>query len=91
MRTLLQRLGHGDGSEVQLDLISVDDPLLEADLAWHMRAWGRWVLAHARKGLAFHYPTYADLVPLTAANGRSRNRGGCLWRSMRAEIRKSTR
>ena len=66
LRTLLHRLGHGHGSDVQLDLISVDDPLLDADLSWHMRAWGRWVFAHARKELAFHYPTYAEFMPLTA-------------------------
>lgn len=34
--------------------------LLEADLAWHVRAWGRWVLATARKNLAHYYPTYAE-------------------------------
>ena len=68
LRTLLQRLGHGGGSEVQLELISVDDPLLKGDLAWHMRAWGRWVFARARKGLAPHYPTYAEFVPLTAGS-----------------------
>ena len=68
LRTLLQRLGHGNGSEVQLDLISVNDPLLDADLAWHMRAWGRWVLARARKDLAFHYPTYAEFVPLSGGS-----------------------
>ncbi len=68
LRTLLQRLGHGSGSEVQLDLISVDDPLLDADLAWHMRAWGRWVLARARKDLASHYPTHAEFVPLSGGS-----------------------
>ena len=68
LRTLLQRLGHGDSAEVQLDLISVDDPLLDADLAWHMRAWGRWVLARARKDLSFHYPTYAEFIPLSAGS-----------------------
>ena len=68
LRTLLQRLGHGDGGEVQLDLISLDDPLLDADLAWHVRAWGRWVLARARKDLASHYPTYAEFIPLTAGS-----------------------
>ena len=35
-------------------------PLLEADLAWQVRAWGRWVLAQARKRLARRYPTYAE-------------------------------
>ena len=36
----------------------------KADLAWHVRAWGRWVLAEARKELAPFYPTYADFEPL---------------------------
>ena len=30
-----------------------------------MRAWGRWVLARARRELAAYYPTYADFQPLT--------------------------
>ena len=30
-----------------------------------MRAWGRWVLARARKQLASYYPTYAEFRPLT--------------------------
>ena len=39
----------------------------KADLAWHVRAWGQWVLDHARKDLAKFYPTYADFeaLPLT--------------------------
>jgi adenine-specific DNA methylase len=28
----------------------------EADLAWHVRAWGRWVLERARQDLAARYP-----------------------------------
>jgi len=36
----------------------------KADLAWHVRAWGRWVLDHARQELARFYPTYADFEPL---------------------------
>ena len=35
-----------------------------ADLAWHVRAWGRWVLNQARKELAQFYPTYADFEPI---------------------------
>jgi len=35
-----------------------------ADLAWHVRAWGKWVLNNARKELARFYPTYADFEPL---------------------------
>ena len=39
-----------------------------ADLAWHVRAWGRWVLNEARKELASFYPTYADFEPLNLKN-----------------------
>jgi hypothetical protein len=28
--------------------LGLDGPSLDADLAWHLRAWGRWVLARAR-------------------------------------------
>ncbi len=34
--------------------------LPEADLSWHVRAWGRWVLDRARRELARFYPTYAS-------------------------------
>jgi len=37
---------------------------LQADLAWHVRAWGQWVLARARRELAPYYPTYADFEPI---------------------------
>lgn len=37
---------------------------LQADLAWHVRAWGQWVLDRARRDLAQYYPTYADFEPL---------------------------
>lgn len=36
----------------------------KADLAWHVRAWGKWVLNQARRELAPYYPTYADFEPL---------------------------
>ena len=64
LRTLLERIDHADNT--QLDLVDSGDPLLEADLAWHVRAWGRWVLAQARNDLAPFYPTYAEFQPLTA-------------------------
>jgi len=40
------------------------DELIQADLAWHVRAWGQWVLDRARRDLAQYYPTYADFEPL---------------------------
>lgn len=36
----------------------------KADLAWHVRAWGQWVLDRARKDLAKFYPIYTDFEPL---------------------------
>jgi adenine-specific DNA methylase len=41
-----------------------EEPVPEADLAWHVRAWGQWVLDRARRELAQYYPTYADFEPL---------------------------
>ena len=64
LRSFLDRLGHGDGSGVQLDALPGGDRIDSADLAWHVRAWGRWVLARARKELASCYPTYAEFEPL---------------------------
>ncbi len=34
-----------------------DAGLFEADLAWHVRAWGRWVLKRAKADLERFYPT----------------------------------
>lgn len=31
-------------------------PLPDADLSWHVRAWGRWVLERAKQDLARRYP-----------------------------------
>ncbi|MDP2646898.1 MAG: DUF1156 domain-containing protein, partial [Desulfobacterales bacterium] len=42
------------------DNVEVD---INADLAWHVRAWGRWVLDRARRELSQFYPTYADFEP----------------------------
>ena len=53
----------------------VDPAFLEADLAWHVRAWGRRVLALGRKALASRYPVYADFQPLHDPDG---------WRSKHA-------
>ena len=69
LRTFLERLGHGDGGAAELGLFSNHEAMFEADLAWHVRAWGRWVLARARKELAPYYPTYAEFEPLVRGKG----------------------
>jgi REP element-mobilizing transposase RayT len=40
----------------------------EADLAWHVRAWGKWVLERARRELAKFYPTYAHFEEVGQAS-----------------------
>ena len=64
LRTALERLGHGNGGGTQLQAMPHDDPAAKADLAWHVRAWGRWVLARGRRELASFYPTYAEFEAL---------------------------
>ena len=71
LKTFLEQFGHGKGEGTQLGQPSKDDSLIEADLAWHVRAWGRWVLAQARKELAAYYPTYAEFQSLTPNAGNA--------------------
>ncbi len=64
LKQQLAKLGlDQDGKEAEPELIA-HDPLLEADLAWQVRAWGRWVLREARTRLADCYPTYAEFQAL---------------------------
>ena len=61
----VEDLGHKLAHMEQMSLsIASTGEQIDADLAWHVRAWGQWVLARARKELAELYPTYADFEPL---------------------------
>ena len=40
----------------------------KADLAWHVRAWGCWVLDKARRELAKYYPSYAEFETIDKLN-----------------------
>jgi len=71
LRTTLDALGHrADAGEHQQDEWDFEQAAasagvtLDADLAWHVHAWGRKVLAEARKELSSVYPTYAEWQPL---------------------------
>ena len=59
----LEDLGHRQ-SQQTLAYLDLGKATLEADLAWHVRAWGQWVLSQARRELGRFYPTYADFEPL---------------------------
>jgi len=61
IETLGYKLAHNE--QLSLDFKSAGASI-DADLAWHVRAWGQWVLARARKDLAAFYPTYAEFEPL---------------------------
>ena len=62
----LAQFGHGDVRQGHIsahaDLAA--ETLKKADLAWHLRAWGRHVLRRARQALAERYPTYAEFEPV---------------------------
>lgn len=75
IRTFLKALGHGEIAPDTTDqpylagmggvsTEGIDPAFLEADLAWHVRAWGRWVLARARQDLAEYYPITIAFQPL---------------------------
>ena len=75
LREALAIFGHGEPASRQLassDSFAVN-ATIEADLAWHLRAWSRHVLARVRKRLASRYPTYAEFEPVRR-KGRSRRR-----------------
>jgi putative DNA methylase len=42
------------------------DGELDADITWHVRAWGQWVLTRVRRELAGFYPTYAEFESLSS-------------------------
>lgn len=60
-RDTLRGLGLTEGNALskQQVMFSDMDQLPDADLSWHVRSWGQWVLDEARKELAEFYPTYA--------------------------------
>ena len=47
---------------------------IEAEFAWHLRAWGKRVLGRAREKLAARYPTYAEFEPVRRKGRRGRAR-----------------
>jgi len=68
LRTQLERMGlageepetksgPGVGSGSNGSFAFSGGPSMEADLAWHVRAWGRWVLQRTRADLERFYPT----------------------------------
>jgi putative DNA methylase len=68
----LERMGRAlkKGEQGALDLGAGEEVNTDADLAWHVRAWGQWVLDRARRELAKYYPTYADFEPLDLKSPR---------------------
>jgi adenine-specific DNA methylase len=64
----------GRGEPVEVGLLD-DRPWERAGLGWHVRAWGHWVLAEAKRQLAVRYPTYVEwqtLDPQTPAETKRR-------------------
>src|SRR5438034_985727 len=61
LRVQLESLGLNghmqSSSQPQLPSIQTHVASVEADLAWHVRAWGWWVLQRAKSDLSRFYPT----------------------------------
>ncbi len=56
LREQLEKLGFDQDFDGQIPLIAAEAATLEADLAWHVRAWGWWVLQKAKADLERFYP-----------------------------------
>ena len=56
----LTRLGLGQDPDQPITGLEPALTPLDADFAWHVRAWGQWVLARARKDLGRFYPMVND-------------------------------
>jgi len=69
LKTQLDKLGLQLTNAPELPGMESSGIDLSADLAWHVRAWGSWVLKQARRDLARYYPTYADFEPLVEVTG----------------------
>lgn len=59
----IERLGLGASAAPLLDGME-QESIPEADLAWQVRAWGRWVLEKARTALARYYPVLDGKPPV---------------------------
>ncbi|MBS0186569.1 MAG: DUF1156 domain-containing protein [Planctomycetes bacterium] len=61
----MERLGRRvrEGEQTNLDF-QAELGELDANFAWHVRAWSKWVLERVRRDVARYYPTYADFEPL---------------------------
>ena len=85
----MARYGHEDGEGVQARSLWLDAALPEAraGFAWHLRAWGRRVLAGARRELARRYPTYAEFEPVRRkGGGRTRLPRAARYRSRKPRL-----
>lgn len=61
---LAKKSGEGERQKEIFAQQSISGDQFEADLAWHVRAWGHWVLKQARRELAQYYPIYAEFCSL---------------------------
>ncbi|OGA54124.1 MAG: hypothetical protein A3F74_24215 [Betaproteobacteria bacterium RIFCSPLOWO2_12_FULL_62_58] len=61
---LARKAESGEKQKEMFEQHAISQGQFDADLAWHVRAWGHWVLKQARKELAQYYPTYAEFCTL---------------------------
>ena len=90
LRTQLERLGHDGTGELQLGSLPQDDPITEADLAWHVRAWGRWALAKSQERAGAALPDLCRVPALGVRVGTTSLAPSDSWKSMKRAYRRST-
>ena len=73
-------LGHSKTGYTQIPISSVTQAseLANADFAWHLRAWAKYVLDAIRRDLASRYPTYAEFEPLRKKGRRKSSASSAL-------------
>lgn len=65
LASAMERMAGGHDEAASLFEAGADDaPWNDAELGWHVMAWGGFVLAQARRALAARYPIYAHWEPL---------------------------
>ena len=74
MREFLDALGKAQGVRRGGRSLFASGRAIEAEFAWHLRAWGKRVLERARKKLVARYPTYAEFEPVRRKGKKGRSR-----------------
>ena len=72
----LERLGFTEAGKT-IPMSTVGGEVPQADIAWHVRAWGHWVLKQARQSLERYYPVVDGRLAVAYLWARTVRCKGC--------------